>query len=121
MASSEGKIAGAITGLAMAVVFAFVVVPEIKEWQARRELERALRDFEAGTAAALQQLDRQHAETTRRTREAAYAREQALLLRSGEQCVGGSVVRVTRKDGVPSYRQVLERGRPVRCAGNKRI
>jgi hypothetical protein len=31
MASSEGKIAGAITGLMMAVVFAFVIVPEIND------------------------------------------------------------------------------------------
>ena len=121
MASSESKIAGAITGLTVAIVLAFIVVPEIKEWQARRELERALKNFEAGSAAAMQQLNRQNAESSRRTQEAAYARQQALLLRSDEQCVGGSVVRVLRKDGVPSYQQVLERGRPVKCSGNKRI
>lgn len=120
MASNESKIAASITGLSIVIVLAFVVVPEIKEWQAGRELDRALAEFQAGSAAALDQLNRQQANADRRTREVAFAREQAKRLRANEQCVGGSVVRVRQKDGVPSYQQILEGGRPVKCSGNRR-
>jgi len=44
-----------------------------------------------------------------------------MQLRPGEKCLGGSVVRVVQVDGVPSYIQVSSNGRPIRCAGNKRI
>jgi len=104
----------------VAILLAFVVVPEIKKWQARRALDQAMKEFEASSAAALDHSNRNQPAKSRRTRDATDAREQASRPRAGERCIGGSVVLVRIKDGVPSYQQVLEQGRPVRCEGNSR-
>jgi Sec-independent protein translocase protein TatA len=121
MASVESKIASAITGVAAAIVFAFVVVPEIKERRAAAAMNKAMTEFQAEMERETARLSRQQEEAMRQAQRARAAHEASMQLRPGEKCLGGSVVRVVQVDGVPSYIQVSSNGRPIRCAGNKRI
>lgn len=121
MASVESKIASAITGVAVAIVFAFVVVPEIKERRAVSAMNKAISDFEAQMELETARLSRQRLEAKRQAQRAQAAYEAAIRLRPDEKCLGGSVVRVVHVDGTPSYTQVSSNGRPVKCSGNKRI
>ena len=91
MASAESKIAGAITAFAVAIIVAFVVVPEIKEHRARAEINQMVKEFAASK------------------------------LGPDQRCISGLVVRMRVQDGVPTYEQITRNGRPVRCVGNKRV
>lgn len=124
MASNEGKIAAAITGLAGVFFLALIVKPAFDEWR----LRRVLAEFEQQASATMDQaaremrrIQQQQVEAQNRRRQEAAALEAAKVLGASERCVAGSVVRVTERDGVPSYQQVLKGGKPVRCAGNRRL
>lgn len=123
MASNEGKIAAAITGLTAVVFAAFILKPALDEWR----MSRALAEFERKTASMLEDASReaegarqQSAQAQNRRAQAVAEREAAKRLGPNERCVSGSVVRVRQIDGVPSYHQLIKRGQPVKCVGNRR-
>ena len=124
MASPESRIAGAITGLAGAILIAFVVVPEIKEWRMRSALEDYAEQVQV-------ELDKASLQSGRISHDALEAKaradhlkatvESSRVLAPNERCMDGSVVRVGKRDGVPTYEQLSRRGLPVKCRGNKRL
>ena len=124
MASKESQIAAAITGLTVVLFVALLVVPAINEWRSRR----ALAEFEAKTAATLEQASMEirrgqleESERQRRHSQFAAAEREGKRLGPSQRCIAGSVVRVTQRDGVQAFEQVLENGRTVRCAGRSRL
>lgn len=44
-----------------------------------------------------------------------------VYLTADEACVGGTVVQRSFVGSTPSYVQLVDRGRPVRCVGNRRL
>lgn len=82
MASVESKIASAITSVAAAIVFAFVVVPEIKERRAASAMNKAMTDFQAEMERESARLSRQQGEAMRQAQQARAAHEAAMRLRS---------------------------------------
>ena len=124
MASKESQIAGAITALAVVVFAAFIVKPAFDEWRASRAIAKF--QEELGTMADKASLEvrraqQQELERRNRRSQMAAAEQDAKRLKAGEQCISGFVVLVTRREGVPSYEQVLAGGSPVKCAGNRRL
>ena len=75
MASVESKIASAITGVAAAIVFAFVVVPEIKERRAAAAMNKAMTEFQAEMERETARLSRQQEEAMRQAQRARAAHE----------------------------------------------
>ena len=118
MASAESKIAGAITAVAVSIIVAFVVVPEIKEHRARAEINQMVKEF---TEEMDLQSARANVEAKRRQQQLANAKEAASKLGPDQRCISGLVVRMRVQDGVPTYEQITRNGRPVRCVGNKRV
>jgi hypothetical protein len=119
--SEHGKIASAIVGLTIVVFVSLVVVPEIKERRAINafnESVQAMGDKANADAAAAR---RTRLAAAQAEREARWRREAAMRLKPDQRCVGGSVVTVRTRDGAPAYTQVLSGGKPVRCAGNRRL
>lgn len=121
MASVESKIAGSITGVAVAIIFAFVIVPEIKERRAVAAMNAAMNQLNAEMERDAVQSRAKQSQAKRRSEQVRAANDAAMRLRPGEQCLSGSVVKLTRRDGVPSYEQVTQGGQPVKCAGNLRL
>ena len=121
MASAESKIAGAITAVAVAIIVAFVVVPEIKEHRARAEINQMVKEFTEEMDLQSARAARANVEAKRRQQQLANAKEAASKLGPDQRCISGLVVRTRVQDGVPTYEQITRSGRPVRCVGNKRV
>ena len=124
MASAESKIAGAITAVAVSIIVAFVVVPEIKEHRARAEINQMVKEFTEEMdlqSARAARANPANVEAKRRQQQLANAKEAASKLGPDQRCISGLVVRTRVQDGVPTYEQITRNGRPVRCVGNKRV
>ena len=121
MASAESKIAGAITAVAVSIIVAFVVVPEIKEHRARAEINQMVKEFTEEMDLQSARAARANVEAKRRQQQLANAKEAASKLGPDQRCISGLVVRTRVQDGVPTYEQITRNGRPVRCVGNKRV
>jgi hypothetical protein len=102
-----------IVTAACILVFVPIAYFTIQEWRARRALET----FAGEIAASVREADRKAAIAAYQAKPAA---PKPVRLETDEVCMQGTVVRVLRTP-TKGYEQVLERGRPVRCAGRQRL
>lgn len=101
--------------IAAACIVAFVPIAyyTIQEWRATRALDT----FTSELAAGVREADRKAAIAAYQAKPAA---AKPVMLETDEVCMQGTVVRVLRTP-TKGYEQVLERGRPVRCNGRRRL
>jgi len=91
-------------------------------------MRRALEDYQQRVQVEMDKASLQAARLghERIEAEARAQRRQAIVeasrvLARNERCMGGTVVRVAEREGVPTYEQVSQNGIPVRCLGSKRL
>lgn len=114
--SGAKRIAAAIVAAGLIVALVPVLRDAIQEWRVRRALET----FTAQVEASDKEAQRQAAIRAYHSSSAAAAHIEAKRLRSGEQCTAGTVLRRVDQPA-KGWVQVLEGGRPVRCADGMRL
>ena len=111
------KIGLSIVAAAALLLFGFIAYREYEKQQAAEAIEAAVDQFQR----EMKQLTPARSTPSfdpRAAHEAAERWRQVLQLQPDEQCIGGTVVRVSGS----SYTQVSGgSGRPVACAGRQRL
>lgn len=107
----------AIIIAALIMVIGPITYYEVWSWRAGKAVDQFAQDMEKSIESSAQQA-REQSRQIERNRVAA---DRRLLLSRNQRCVSGTVVDTSPVNGTPSFRQVLEDTRPVRCVGNSRL